>query len=310
MKNRWLLKGLDGSNPLAFLAAIGTLRTAALAWPDCCCRMGWKRTDDGWRPELTVDSEQERDLVADLATELARDPKNEAFQVADDLKIKLEDFRRQLIKAQKEASNKERRFADFLAAFGSEATKSMKDPHYIADTALRTMSGNGNQHFLGVMRQLSMDTTSDHLRKALLDPWIYDDPMEKHTMRWDPRDDVRRALRWSEPSGDPARKFQGSVWGANRLAIEGLPLLPSVPSGGQLETTGFMQRRGFGMFWTWPIWECEVSVDVVRSLLAFKELLAELPDRCQLDVMGVKEIYRCERITQGRFRNFTVGVPV
>jgi hypothetical protein len=64
------------------------------------------------------------------------------------------------------------------------------------------------------------------------------------------------------------------------------------------------------MFWTWPIWEGEVSVDVVRSLLAFKELQAELPDRRQLNAMGVKEIYRCERITQGRFRNFNVGIPV
>jgi hypothetical protein len=312
MNNRWLLKGLDGSNPLAFLAALGTLRTATLAWPgpDHRCRMAWKRAEGRWRPELSVESEQEFNLVAALDKELARKPNHKAFELSEDLTIKIEEFRKQAVKAQKAGTNKERRFADFLAAFGSETVKSINDPRIIADTALRTMSGVGHQHFLGTMRQLSKDTKSEHLRRALLEPWRYDDPLEKHTMRWDPHDDVRRALRWSEPSGDPARKVQGSVWGANRLAIEGLPLLPTVPVGNRVETTGFIQRKDIGVLWTWPIWVGEVSVEVVRSLLALDELRAELPDRRQLDAMGIKEIYRCERITQGRFRNFTVGTPV
>jgi hypothetical protein len=310
MSNRWLMKGLDGSNPLAFLAALGTLRTVTLVWPGYRCRMTWKRDEGGWRPELTVDLDQKIDLVAELEKELRREPKHKAFELAENLTIKIEDFRKEAVKAQKAGTNSERRLADFMAAFGSEAIKSMNDPKIIADTALRTMSGSGHQHFLGTMRQLAQDTQSEHLRKALMEPWRYDDPVEKHTMRWDPRDDVRRALRWSEPSGDPARKVQGSVWGANRLAIEGIALLPTTPIGNRLETTGFIRRKDIGMFWTWPIWEGEVSVDVVRSLLAFKELQAELPDRRQLNAMGVKEIYRCERITQGRFRNFNVGIPV
>lgn len=310
MKQPWLLTGLNGSNPLAFLAALGTLRTASLTWPDRRCRMAWKRAKGSWRPELTVDSEQEIDLVAALEKELAHKPNQEAFELAENLTIKIEDFRKQAIEAQRAGTNRERRLVDFVAAFGSEAIKSMSDHKIIADTALRTMSGSGHQHFLGTMRQLSEDTRSEHLRKALLEPWRYDDPIEKHTMRWDPRDDVRRALRWSEPSGDPARKVQGSVWGANRLAIEGMPLLPTVPVGGRLETTGFIQRKGIGVFWTWPIWEGGLSVEVVRSLLALDELRAERPDRRQLETIGIKEIYRCERITQGRFRNFTVGIPV
>jgi hypothetical protein len=40
------IKGLDGRNPLAFLAALGTLRTATLTWPDLPCRMNWKQ-DEG-----------------------------------------------------------------------------------------------------------------------------------------------------------------------------------------------------------------------------------------------------------------------
>lgn len=309
MSKSWLLTGLNGSNPLAFLAALGTLRTAALVWPNSRCRMAWKRFEGNWRPELTVYLDQEVDLVAELEEELRREPKHQAFRFSNNLTVELDEFRQQAIKAQA-AACRYRRAADFIAAFGCEAIKSMNDPKIIADTALRTMSGSGHQHFLGTMRQLAQDTQSEHLRKALMEPWRYDDPVEKHTMRWDPRDDVRRALRWSEPSGDPGRKVQGSVWGANRLAIEGMALLPTTPVGNRLETTGFVRRKDIGMFWTWPIWECEVSVDVVRSLLAFKELREESPGRRQLDVMGVKEIYRCERITQGRFRNFTMGIPV
>jgi hypothetical protein len=272
--------------------------------------MAWKRSAGNWRPAFTVEAEDDADLVAALAKELEREPEHQAFAFSNNLTVELAEFRDQAIKAQATATYSDRRFADFMAAFGSEVIKSTNNPKIIADTSLRTMSGSGHQDFLGTMRQLAQDTKPEHLRKALLEPWLYDDPVEKHTMRWDPRDDVRRALRWSEPSGDPGRKIQGSVWGANRLAVEGIALLPTVPVGNRLETTGFIRRKDIGMFWTWPIWECEVSVDVVRSLLAFKELREELPDRRRLGAMGVKEIYRCERITQGRFRNFTMGIPV
>lgn len=308
--NRWLLKGINGANPLGFLAALGTLRTATLAFPNYCCRMSWQRGEGGWRPELVIDSEHNLDLIPALEKELVREPKHGAFEFSDNLTIQLKEFREQVIEVQNTAAYGERRFADFIAAFGSEAVKSIKNPKMIADTALRTMSGSGHQHFLGIMKQLSEDTKTNHLRKALLELWHYDDPVEKHTMRWDPRDDVRHALRWNEPSGDPARKAQGSVWGANRFAVEALPLLPSVPVGDRLETTGFIQLKGVGLFWTWPIWEVAINVEVVRSLLALAELRAEVPDRCQLEAMGIKEIYRCERLTQGRYRNFTAGIPV
>ena len=36
-----LLTGLDGANPLAFLAALGTLRGLTLAWPERRVRLSW-----------------------------------------------------------------------------------------------------------------------------------------------------------------------------------------------------------------------------------------------------------------------------
>ncbi len=50
--NGILLKGLDGSNPLAFLAALGTLRTLTLALPDETVKMSWEQHDGAWRPRI------------------------------------------------------------------------------------------------------------------------------------------------------------------------------------------------------------------------------------------------------------------
>jgi hypothetical protein len=94
------------------------------------------------------------------------------------------------------------------------------------------------------------------------------------------------------------------VLGANRLAIESLPLLPTIPVGSTLRTTGFTGQGSRDTFWTWPIWEGLLPLDVVRSLLALRELQRPEPSRSMLVQMGVVEIYRSQRLTVGKFRNF------
>ena len=61
-------------------------------------------------------------------------------------------------------------------------------------------------------------------------------------------------------------------------------------------------------FFTWPIWNCSIPVDVVRTLLALEELQQDQPDRRKLSAYGVIEVYRCQRFTVGKYRNF--GPPV
>lgn len=196
-------------------------------------------------------------------------------------------------------------FADFLSAFANEVLVEGKGarPAQIQDTALRTMSGAGHQHFVAFIAQLAEETTESHLAQALFSLWRYSDPGP--SLRWDPTDDRRYALRWGEPSGDPVR----TVRGTNRLAVEALPLLPVMPVGRSLETTGFSQRRG-EVRWTWPIWEGFLDLDTMRSLLALQELQQPQPSREQLGRIGVIEVYRSMRITQGKYRNFTPAVPV
>ncbi|MEK6210943.1 MAG: hypothetical protein AABM64_11340 [Pseudomonadota bacterium] len=77
----------------------------------------------------------------------------------------------------------------------------------------------------------------------------------------------------------------------------------------QLETTGFRTSASRGTFWTGPIWETPIGLDDVCSLAALKDLQAETPDRPTLSARGVVEVFRSQRLTVGKFRNFTWGVP-
>ena len=246
-----LLNGLDGSNLLGFLAAIGVLRVATEANPSIDWRMRWELQEGHWSPALLGDTTlAEIGLIALLMPALTKMKGHHAFAFADDLTLTCGEFRKVAQSACNAADLTDRHFADFIAAFGCDSLPiSPKDPR-IQDTALRTMSGAGHQHFIGSMRELVGKTNPDHLRASLFEPWQYSDP--KPSLRWDPQDDRRYALRWKEPSGDPVRTMRG----ANRLAVEALPLFPTAPGERQLHTTGFTQRRGEGVLFTWPIWKC------------------------------------------------------
>ena len=298
-----LLNGLDGSNPLGFLAAIGTLRIASEANSSAGYRVSWKVRGGCWSPVLFGDTVLTADSLIELLMPALTGIKD-AFSFDDDLKIHCEEFRKVAQSAYNAANLTDRHYADFIAAFGCDSLPiSAKDSH-IQDTALRTMSGAGHQHFIGSMRELVENTEPDHLHASLFEPWQYSDP--KPSLRWDPLDDRRYALRWKRPSGDPVRTMRG----ANRLAVEALPLFPTAPRGRHLHTTGFSQRRGEGVLFSWPIWEGALSIEVVRSLLSLAELQKPSPDRKSLLALGVVEIYRSQRITEDKFRNFTPAVPV
>lgn len=299
-----VLNGIDGGNPLGFLAALGVLRTTTRALPDADVRMIWQIERGSWRPALICTRELSAGILLDHLTPFLKSMDGQpAFAFADDLALSADEFRAVAGAAFSQAGPTDRNFADFLSAFGSEALVTSYNEPKIQDTALRTMSGAGHQHFLGFMRELVDKTEMCHLHDALFEQWAYAD--DKPSMRWDPMDDRRYALRWKEPSGDPVR----TVRGANRLAIEALPLLPTAPVGKTLHTTGFLQRPREDALFTWPIWEIPISLDVARSLVSLHELQVLSPDRRLLRMMGVVEVYRSQRITQGKYRNFTPGMP-
>lgn len=297
-----LLNGLDGSNPLGFLAAVGTLRTVGLAEPGSDWRMKWLMHDGIRIPEIRGNRAVSAEALLALLCRALRRRSTPELDFGENLNVKPEKFREEAAAAQLQAQLQDRRHADFVAAFGCDL-HTTNDGKSIQDTALRTMSGAGHQHFLGTMKQLIRKTGEDHLRSSLFESWNYSD--DKLGLRWDPEEDRRYALRWDNPSGDNIK----TMWGANRLAVEALPMFPTAPGGRELHTTGFSIRDKAALF-TWPIWQVAVGMDVVRSLLALPEIQRPEPNREHLEAMGVVEVYRSRRITVGKYRNFTHALSV
>lgn len=305
-------KGLRANNLVAFMAALGTLRVSTLVWPNLTPRLAWSDKGGCWSATLRLnDAVTQDEFLARLHAYLAAQSNAPAMNIADDLTISSSDFHTTLDNARNRANANARTESDFLAAFGSDAVESKvggRPSGNIADTALRTMSGAGHQHFIGTMRTLISDTTEQHLDRALFTTWTYTDPMQNHSLRWDPNDDIRYALQWTEPSKDKNRQTMGCVWGAYRLAIEALPFFTTVSQANRLATTGFSDSRKDVQF-TWPIWDQFIGLDTAASLVALMNLKLSSLDRAELAKRGIQEIFRCRRITQGKFRNFTSAHP-
>ena len=293
------LNGLNGANPVAFLAAMGAFRLIAEVFTERTARLSWIPAGGSWTAVLhTSEKIEAGQLVETFHKHLASRANSPALTVADNLKMPASQFR---VYADDAASawmnGSDSAWTEFAAAFGSDGV--LDNEGMIEDTAFRTMSGAGHQHFLKFMNELARDTSASQLTEALFGPWQYRDV--GFSMRWDPEDDRRYALRWFNPSGDAAR----NVRGANRLAIEGLRLFPTMPSTTHLATTGFSGQKANNTFWSWPIWEAPISIDTCRSLLAHAELTKPQPASNVCRAIGAVAVLRSQRITTGKFRNFT-----
>lgn len=294
------LPALQGSSLLGFLAALGTFRTLAALPAMTDIRMKWIAGGGSYCPVLLLPSPIDLDsIIEKLHTALSALAGHYVITVDKDLKIPRSVFRGLAAKAAADfLAGTDPTAASMVAAFGCDAVGN--DDGMIEDTAFRTMSGAGHQHFLEFMNLLAKETTNEQLREALIGPWRYRDPSP--VMRWDAEDDRRYALRWDEPSKDPVR----TVRGANLLAIAALPLFPTAPiSDHELVTTGFKGKGSRGTYITWPIWCGWLSLEAVCSLLNLRELQSNDTAATSLSARGIDAVYRSQRITLGKYRNFT-----
>lgn len=297
MSGEILLHALDGSNPLAFLAALGTLRLLHLSKSDVGIRMSWERSGGFWRPKL-VGLDADEDGLCELLIKAPSAPVEKFEQIGKNLTVPREKFRNFVNDAYMSASRQNRRAADFSAAFGCEVCED-KEKGRIEYTDFCFITGSGHQDFLGTISALSKSVTARHLHNALFGNWRVEKGL---SMRWDPSDAAEYALRWD----DPGPRGAWAVWGANRLAAEALPYFSALPVKGGLQTTGFNMRNRQNEF-TWPIWTQPAGFDTVRSLLSFPELREGAPDRETLRGMGIEEVYRAQRARIGQGANFKVS---
>ncbi len=300
-----LLAGLDGSNPLAFLAALGTLRTLSHACPDRDVKMCWVEHSGAWRPVIvTRDSalsdgqEGQQRLLAALQGELAQQFADHPLARADELmRLEAHLVRQKLqgLCGRTELDSRKTAATDWLSAISSDC----------APDATSQLQIVRRDYFIGNLTSITQRTTYSHLHRALFQPWDYADALHNQSLHWDPSEDRRHALQWNKPSGDPARKKSGGMLGANRLAIEAIPLFQSIAVGDKLSTCGFSGTRADNTRWTWPIWTCPLGCEPVFSLLAMCELQADCPNAEAIRAMGIASVYRCRRILVEKTPNFT-----
>jgi hypothetical protein len=291
------LNGLDGSNPLGFLAALGTLRLCARLWPEGGIGMDWVPRG-GWRPVLRgVSVGTAEELCTALGESAVWAPMEAFAPLGLNLTVPVGRFREV---AARVVEDQDWNALEFLSAFGSEVCQDRKKDR-VEYTDLCFITGSGRQNFLETAQKLSERVDAAALHRALFEEWRYQD--KTCSFRWSPDEAKEYALQWAEPAGEGS----WTVWGANRLAFEALPLFPAVPgAGGRLQTTGFRKGRGFHDF-TWPIWTAPASVDTVRSLLALELLRADELRARELAERRIAQVFRAQRVRIGQGANFKVS---
>ena len=258
------LAGLEGTNPLGFLAALG-VQVAFASQPERP-RLWWS---DDITPRAVVDSDFSTERIADLALEAFAEWKSspsmnpKGIQNGDEAKFTATELRAYL-----ERSRADRAGGAFAAALVAEGSlDSTKDPKSKPTDLYFTA---GKQKFLEMARKILGEVKHADLIDGLEGPWAYKSLLQ--SLMWDVTDDRVYALSASDPSG--TKKFTNP--GPEALAILGMSLHPVFASSDRTLTQGCSGNWKSGTY-SWPLWRKPGSPDAVKSLLAHAYYSAKHP---------------------------------
>jgi hypothetical protein len=293
------LTGLDGENPLGFLAALGVL--AALVDQGGTARLAW-RYSGGWRAVIRSDAETPAALVAMLDADRLSCVDDPAlaleYQGKRDLKPSPALCRQYLLELVDEARADARRSVDWAAAFASDVVTDNNGN--AKPTALHFTAGQ--QQFLDMAVDLSTQVNSADLAEAIEGPWLYTRPLP--VMGWDATSSRDYALRASNPSLDKKLGVPGADW----LALRGLRFLPVFARGRRLVTSGCTGGWKNGSF-SWPLWTVPLGAPVVRSLLGVEFGARTRAERTARGIAVVLSS-RIKRSDQGGYGSFEPAAVV
>jgi hypothetical protein len=261
--SRMQLEGVDGSNPLGFLAALGLLSIVPGA------KLGF--SDDGLFLAFLEGIEKSESDIATLISNDAKAAENTSApwrftytkaatkkqgpQEVADLKPPPNDFRVFLATCVEAWLSGNEEAAGYAAAYGTDVAvdgKGNTKPTAFHFTAAQ-------QTFLGAVEGIRASITEKWVKKSLLEGH---GEQPGSNLRWDPGSERNWALMATNPSGDGTRVDAPLEW----LAFRGLPLLPSFPRGTKIITTGVV-GRGDDMTFTWPLWRVPATRPTTRSVL-------------------------------------------
>lgn len=292
------LPALDGTNPLGFLAALGTLEALAATTPGATLR--W--TDDlvphailtgpAGLDQLLDTLDKDREEWAHSA--LLRFPEDGPLPDAKPGKAQLRGWFEFVSGPSARPAD-----ADHLCAIVAEDAldnNARAKPTHLHFTA-------GQQQFLAMVRGLAEAVDRDRLAEAICGPWRYDSPLP--SLSWDSRGDRVYAVRATNPSKDKRLGVPGADW----LAFRGLVYYPVArTTRGALRTTACDAEWKSSAF-RWPLWIAPATRDVVRSLVADPTLVARQPTATPVDLAarGIASVRqsRIRRSDPGGYGSFS-----
>ena len=294
--SRILFPALRATNPIAFLAALGTLRILDGIRPEWQPHIGWIKKGD-WIPVLPITGDNSLEQVsAALATKVRNRATAPEFNWADVIAVVPERFHAEAEAAFQSATIYQRETVDFFSAFAAEgATSNSGD---MKPTELCMTSGQ--MKFLKEIRAITTGMASvpkleERFQAVLTGPWHYADA--QHSLGWDPTNEPVHALGAYDPSGDGK---QTSVRELVYLAAESLSLFPVFARSGRLRTTCFHLDDNRQSWFHWPIWEAELSLRSVRALIQLSELAHPAEKESALQIRGIRAVYRARRHEFGK----------
>jgi len=285
------LTGLDGANPLAFLAALGSLAALdrdARERGECPPKLSWAHKGT-WRPTLHTVVEWD-DLIMRLDHDRQR--------CASDPAIHFEYEHKGSMKADVKPSPEQlhKKLEDWAAAVGSPTdaaaftlawfrgfvSEGVVDGSGAAKpTPLHFTAGR--QLFLAMAQDLSKGATASDMEAAMMGPWSYDSKLP--VFGWDATESRDYALRATDPAGDKKTGNAGAEW----LALRSLILFGTARERGRQQAPGTDGRWKKSTF-TWPIWEHPLEVREAGALVAHPELVqTRRPSRAR---QGVPVVFR------------------
>jgi len=307
------LPGLDGSNPLAYFAALGMLQvlddSRNCAQERNRWRLSW-RNEGRWMAVLhgTTDIEAViQRLHADvgswqdeLALQIAYDDEGKRLPptVANatfDLKPVPETFRSYADEAADNCAPHCLRSARQIAAYGSELVTDNNGN--LKPTALHFTAGQ--QSFIGMVRTLQQGMTQDDFREALIGPWRNDSKLP--SLSWNASAPRVYAYRADNPSGEK----RGSVPAADWLAFVGLRFFPVASRRSRL-LTACVAGGWKDSTMRWPVWTPPLTTNAIRSVLTWRGL-RESDVHEQASAAGIAALYesRILRSDQGGYGSFS-----
>lgn len=268
------MPGIDGMNPLGWLAALGVLTLVG-------GMMYWRQTESGWIPVLERDSETPlvETLIAKLGIVTAppiekRKKGRPKLETATALKNTVpfgyvlsdppcDDFQgNRIVLATAETL---RTALDHSAPADVErivAHAGIADGGALDATVVRDLAAGGQIRYLRVFREIIESVRPEHIEEA-----IY---------HWRYRVGPKTSLDPSSDLGNVGLEITDigavSALGAERLTIEGLRSMPTAPQGRRLMTRGF--SRGANRRWRlrWFLWEMPLSLDAIRICMGAQGL--------------------------------------